>query len=95
MDINRINTTLSDFEQQDILSAIAGIQERLSFLIHLGSDERKSMSRLGDRNRAFTRKAPTIPTFCPAPLILRNCVATWICLTDCNPPCSPSPCSTK
>jgi hypothetical protein len=44
------------------MSAIATISQNLSFLVDLSPEERRTMSKLGDRNRAFTRKALEIAT---------------------------------
>lgn len=62
MGINRISNTLPAEDQKTVLAAISTISDQLPFLIGLGPDERKSMTHLGDRNRAFTRKALEIAT---------------------------------
>ena len=62
MPANRISASLSTTEQQDIMSAIATISQNLTFLVDLGPEERRAMTKLGDRNRAFTRKALEIAT---------------------------------
>jgi len=51
MPANRISASLSPTEQQDIMSAIATISKQLSFLVDLGPEERRAMTKLGDRNR--------------------------------------------
>ncbi|NJR59879.1 MAG: hypothetical protein HC769_14190 [Cyanobacteria bacterium CRU_2_1] len=62
MPANRISASLSTTEQQDIMNAIATISQKLSFLVDLSPEERRTMTKLGDRNRAFTRKALEIAT---------------------------------
>jgi hypothetical protein len=64
MPANRISASLSPTEQQDIMSAIATISKQLSFLVDLGPEERRAMTKLGDRNRltikfAFSAQART------------------------------------
>jgi hypothetical protein len=48
-----ISASLSTIEQQNIISAIATISQQLPFLVDLGLDERRSMTKLGDRPRSF------------------------------------------
>lgn len=62
MPANRISASLSPIEQQNIMSAIATISQELPFLVDLGPEERRAMTKLGDRNRAFTRKVLEIAT---------------------------------
>ncbi len=62
---NRISAEFSTQEQHTVMEAIATIRESLPFLIDVSPDERKSMLKLGDRNRAFTRKALEIATQTP------------------------------
>ncbi|NJL39284.1 MAG: hypothetical protein HC840_18455 [Leptolyngbyaceae cyanobacterium RM2_2_4] len=62
MPANRVSASLSPAEQQDVMDAIATIVQNLSFLVDLGPEERRGMAKLGDRNRAFTRKALEIAT---------------------------------
>jgi hypothetical protein len=64
MPANRISASLSPTEQQDIMSAIATISKQFSFLVDLGPEERRAMTKLGDRNRltikfAFSTQART------------------------------------
>ena len=64
MPANRISASLCQTEQQDIMSAIATISKQLSFLVDLGPEERRAMTKLGDRNRltikfAFSTQART------------------------------------
>ncbi|WP_199312001.1 hypothetical protein [Phormidium tenue] len=56
-------------DQHEVMDLIAQINQKLAFLIEVGPQERRSMTKLGDRNRAFTRKALEIaaqtPDFLP------------------------------
>ncbi|HSM80714.1 MAG TPA: hypothetical protein VLS96_03455 [Nodosilinea sp.] len=52
-------------DQHEVMDLIAQINQKLSFLIDVGPEERRSMAKLGDRNRAFTRKALEIATQTP------------------------------
>ncbi|MBD2060560.1 hypothetical protein H6F88_31960 [Oculatella sp. FACHB-28] len=69
MPANRVSVNLSATEQQEVMTAIATIRQKLSFLIPMSPEERRATVRLGDRNRAFTRKALEIaaqnPEFLP------------------------------
>lgn len=65
MPINRISSNLSVTAQHEVMDLIAQINQQLAFLIDVGPQERRSMTKLGDRNRAFTRKALEIATQTP------------------------------
>lgn len=65
MPINRVSSNLSVTDQHEVMDLIAQINQRLAFLIDVGPQERRSMTKLGDRNRAFTRKALEIATQTP------------------------------
>lgn len=69
MPTNRVSVNLSAVEQQEVMTAIATIRQKLSFLIPMSPEERRATVRLGDRNRAFVRKALEIaaqnPEFLP------------------------------
>lgn len=54
---NRIHAALSPENQQAVRAAIAAIQSNLPFLIDLTPEESKSLSRMGDKSRAFVAKA--------------------------------------
>ena len=54
---NRISATLSQADQQAVLSAINTIREKLPFLIDLSLEERKALPRLGDKSRGFVSQA--------------------------------------
>ncbi len=65
MTINRVSANLSAVDQLEVMDLIAQINQKLGFLIDVGPEERKSMVKLGDRNRAFTRKALEIASQTP------------------------------
>lgn len=54
---NRISATFDQVEQEKVLKALAGVQKLLPFLVSLSADERGELHRLGDKSRAFVRKA--------------------------------------
>jgi hypothetical protein len=54
---NLVSATLSPQDRDEILVAIATIKTKLPFLLTLTPEESKSLSRLGDKSRAFTAKA--------------------------------------
>jgi hypothetical protein len=54
---NRISATLSQADQQAVLSAINTIREKLPFLIDLSPEERRTLPRMGDRSRGFVSQA--------------------------------------
>jgi len=54
---NRIDSSLSSTDQQAVREAIAAIREKLPFLVDLTPEESKSLSRMGDKSRAFVAKA--------------------------------------
>lgn len=62
MSVNRVSATLSASEQTQIISLLEQVNQRLAFLVNVGPGERRGMTKLGDRNRAFTRKALEIAT---------------------------------
>lgn len=57
MTINLQQSTLSKNDQKEVIDAIATIQQKLSFLINLSPDERRSLPKLGDKTRIFVQKA--------------------------------------
>ncbi|MGA7933963.1 MAG: hypothetical protein WCA35_10485 [Kovacikia sp.] len=69
MTANRVSVTLSPTELQEVMATISTLRQKLSFLTRLSPEERRSASKLDDRNRAFTRKALEIasqnPDFLP------------------------------
>lgn len=62
---NRISAEISAPDRQAVMEAIATIRNVLPFLIDVSPDDRRAMPKLGDRNRAFTRKALEIATHTP------------------------------
>jgi hypothetical protein len=62
MDTNRISATFTLTEQQAVLAAIAIIYEKLSFLVGLTPEQRRSLCRMGDKTRAFVDKAVELAT---------------------------------
>lgn len=62
MPANRVSVNLSAAEQQEVMTAIATIRRELSFLVPMSPEERRATVRLGDRNRAFTRKVLELAT---------------------------------
>ncbi len=60
MDTNRISATLSATDQEEVMTAISAIRQKLPFLIDLSTAERTAMSKLGDKSQAFVKKAVDI-----------------------------------
>ncbi len=69
MSTTRISATLTSTEKDAVLQAIATIKEKLSFLVDLSSDDRKTLPKMGDKSRAFVSKALEVaaqnPEFLP------------------------------
>jgi hypothetical protein len=59
---NRISASLSQADQQTILSAINTIRQKLPFLIDLTPEERRTLPRMGDRSRGFVAQALEVAT---------------------------------
>jgi hypothetical protein len=57
---NRVSATLSEADQQAVLAAIETIRQKLSFLIDLTPEQRRSLPKMGDKSRAFVSKALAI-----------------------------------
>jgi len=57
---NRVSASLSDTDQQAIMSAINTIRQKLPFLVDLTPDERRTLPRMGDKSRAFVTQALNI-----------------------------------
>ena len=57
MNTNRISATLSQTDQDAVLTAIATIRQKLPFLIDLTTAERVTIPKLGDKTQAFVKKA--------------------------------------
>lgn len=59
---NTISASISPADQEVIFDAIAIIKDKLGFVIGLTQEERKSLSRMGDKSRAFVNKAIEVAT---------------------------------
>jgi hypothetical protein len=57
---NRVSATLSEADQQAVLSDIEDARQKLSFMIDLTPDQRRSLPKMGDKSRAFVAKALAI-----------------------------------
>ncbi|MBD1869833.1 hypothetical protein H6F95_21520 [Cyanobacteria bacterium FACHB-471] len=57
MTTNLNQATLSDSDKQDVMESIVSIHEKLSFLINLSQEERRSLPKMGDKTRIFVQKA--------------------------------------
>ena len=60
MNTNRISATLPTADQQEVMTAITTIRQKLPFLIDLTTPERVTLSKLGDKTQAFVKKAVDI-----------------------------------
>ena len=54
---NRISADISKTDQQAVLDAIETIQHKLSFLIDLTPEQRRTLPKMGDKSRAFVNQA--------------------------------------
>jgi len=66
--VNPINGTLAPADQDAIMAAIGTIKQKLPFLIDLNKDQRKGMSKLGNKTHGFVRKALDVATQNPGVL---------------------------
>jgi hypothetical protein len=57
MPVNRVSATLPQADLDAILAAVKIIRDKLPFTAELSTDERKAMPKLGDKSRAFVKKA--------------------------------------
>ena len=57
---NRVSATLSEADRKAVLDAIETIRTKLSFLIDLTPEQRRSLPKMGDKSRAFVAKALAI-----------------------------------
>ncbi|MDT7807489.1 MAG: hypothetical protein QOJ70_1302 [Acidobacteriota bacterium] len=57
MSENRVSATISEADRQAVLAAIETIRQKLSFLIDLTPEQRRSLPKMGDKSRAFVSKA--------------------------------------
>jgi hypothetical protein len=65
---NKVNATLSPDDQEAVLTAIAGIRQKLPFLIALTTAERQATVKLGDKSHMFVKKALDVATQNPGVL---------------------------
>jgi hypothetical protein len=54
---NRVSATLSNADQQDILSTLNTMRQKMPFLIDLSPGDRHALPKMGDRSRAFVSQA--------------------------------------
>jgi uncharacterized protein (UPF0297 family) len=54
---NLDQAVLSDSDYDEVMMAIATIRAKLSFLVNLTADERRSSTKMGDKTRIFIQKA--------------------------------------
>jgi hypothetical protein len=59
---NTISAILSPADQEVIFDAIAIMKDKLGFAVGLTQEERKGISRMGDKTRAFVSKAIEVAT---------------------------------
>jgi hypothetical protein len=57
---NRVSAELSEADRKAVLDAIETIRTKLSFLIDLSPEQRRSLPKMGDKSRAFVAKALAI-----------------------------------
>lgn len=60
MSENRVSAVLSEADRKAVLDAIETIRTKLSFLIDLTPEQRRSLPKMGDKSRAFVAKALAI-----------------------------------
>jgi len=66
--INPINGTLAPADHDAIMTAIGTIKQKLPFLIDLSKDQRKGLSKLGNKTHSFVKKALNVATLNPGVL---------------------------
>ncbi len=59
---NRISASLTKEDIEAIMSAISTIKTKLPFLVDLTPEEAKSLSRMGNKSRAFVTKSLELAT---------------------------------
>jgi hypothetical protein len=57
---NRVSAVLSEADRKAVLDAVETIRQKLSFLIDLSPEQRRSLPKMGDKSRAFVAKALAI-----------------------------------
>jgi len=54
---NKVSATLTPADLTAVMDAITTINQKLPFLISLSPDDRRALSKYGDRSRAFVQKS--------------------------------------
>lgn len=62
MNPNRISATLAQSDRDEIMAAIATIRKKLPFLMDLSAEERKTLTKMGDKSQSFVTMALEIAT---------------------------------
>jgi hypothetical protein len=57
-----ISASLTQSDRDEVLLAVATIKSKLSFLIDLSAEERKTKAKMGDKSRAFVTRALEVAT---------------------------------
>ena len=74
MSQNLISLTISDIDYAEIDTALSTLEAKWAGLIDLSTDERRSLSKMGDKSEAFCRQTLTVltqnPQLVPASLDL-------------------------
>lgn len=69
MTLNQISATMTPTDRDAVLEAVATIKARLTFLMDLTPEQRKSLPKMGDKSQAFVIKALEVamqnPEFLP------------------------------
>ncbi len=53
---NRVSANLSQADKDAVMAALATIKAKLSFLIDIPTEERRTMLKIGDKSRVFVQK---------------------------------------
>lgn len=62
MQENRVSVSLSEADRQAVLSALATVREKLTFLVDLSPEERRGLPKMGERSQGFVTKALEVAT---------------------------------
>lgn len=62
MTTNQISATMTQTDRDAVLAAVATIKEKLTFLMDLTPEQRKSLPKMGDKSQAFVNKALEVAT---------------------------------
>ena len=60
-----ISATLSVAERDEVIAAFNTIKQKLPFLVDLSAEERRAMTKMGDKSNAFVSKAVEVATQYP------------------------------